>query len=77
MENATALALLVTAMHDSAATYVADPVASVALLQAARDRFASDAAATADAEIDGELAFTDALLLLMQNGAAQGSFYPE
>lgn len=76
VENATALALLVTAMHDSATIYAADQTGAVARLQAARDRLASDIAATSDAEIDAELAFTDALLALMQNGATQGSLYP-
>lgn len=72
----TALALLVTAMHDAAEAYETDHASAVAILAPARARFASDAAAIGDGAIDPEIAFTEALLALMEAGATQGSFYP-
>lgn len=72
----TALALLVSAMRDAAEAYESDPATAVAILQPARDRFASDAAAVGDGAIDPEIAFADALLALMTAGAPQGTFYP-
>lgn len=72
----TALALLVSAMHDAAEAYESDHAAAVTILQAARDRFASDATAVGDGAIDPEIAFTDALLALMSADAPQGNFYP-
>lgn len=76
MAKCTALALLVSAMHDAAEAYESDHAAAVTILQAARDRFASDAAAVGDGAIDPEIAFTDALLALMSANAPQGNFYP-
>ena len=77
LARAVALGLLVTAMHDAAEVYdPADPAAALARLQPARERFVSDAAAIGDGAIDPEIAFTDALLTLIQNGAPQGTLYP-
>ena len=73
----TALALLVSAMREAAELYGSDAAGAIAVLQPARDRFASDAAAIGDGAIDPELAFADALLALMNQGAEQGSAYPQ
>jgi hypothetical protein len=45
-------------------------------MTAARDRFVADAAAMADPALDVEVAFTQALLALMVEGAPQGDLYP-
>jgi Ca-activated chloride channel family protein len=77
VEKATALALLVTAMHEAALAYETDHAAAIEILQPARARFAADAAAAGDGAIDPEIAFTDAILALMQSDAQQGNFYPQ
>ena len=46
--KATALALLVTRMADACEVYAADHAAAIAILEPARERFSSDAAALGD-----------------------------
>jgi Ca-activated chloride channel family protein len=71
-----ALAVLVSAMRKAAELYSGDRAGAVVLMTAARDRFAADAAAMADPALDVEVAFTQALLDLMIEGAPQGDLYP-
>lgn len=75
--KATALALLVSRMADACDAYATDHAAAIAILEPARERFASDAAALGDPALPAELAFTDAMLDLMRNDAPQGSFYDD
>lgn len=76
LAKSASLALLVDAMHRAADSYETDHAAAVAILTPARDRFVSDAAAIGDPAISAEIDFTNALLVLMQNDAPQGSLYP-
>lgn len=71
-----ALALLVTGMREAAELYAESPPAAVELMQIARDRFAADVESLGNESLDQELAFADALLALMKDGAPQGSLYP-
>lgn len=73
--RAVALAMLVEAMKEAATRYAVDPVAAADHLLAARERFAADIRAEADPALDAELAFTDALLALVQDRAPQGDLY--
>ncbi len=71
----TALALLVSGMHDAADQYGNDRDAALAIMQAAADRFEADAAALAEPALDVEVALGRELLRLMQTGAPQGTLY--
>ncbi|MGD8393927.1 MAG: vWA domain-containing protein [Candidatus Eiseniibacteriota bacterium] len=79
--KATALALLVDGMRSAAEVYTAAPEAAIALMQAARDRFDSDADALLAqgqgdaADIERERALAAAMLTLMREGAPQGTLY--
>lgn len=74
--KAVPLALLVTAMHDAAEAYGSSPAQSVTLLEPALERFATDAAAVGDEQLQTEAEFWTQLLDLMKAGAPQGSMYP-
>lgn len=71
----TALALVTEAMHDAATIYAAMPAAALGVLQAARARFAADAAALGDADLAVEQQLVDAMTALVEQGAPQGSLY--
>lgn len=73
--KATALALLVSGMHRCAEAYREDPAAAAAEMATVHARFVDDAAALGDAELDREVAFSEALLGLMESGASQDAFY--
>jgi Ca-activated chloride channel homolog len=72
----TALALLVTAMHDAADLYDSDRAAAAALMRAAHARFAADAAALGG-DLSGEVDLAAAMLTLIEAGAPQGTLYDE
>jgi Ca-activated chloride channel family protein len=72
-----ALALLVSGMREAAERYELDQASAVAHMTQVRDRFVADAAALGDPTLDVEVAFTEALLALMVQGAPQGDLYPD
>jgi Ca-activated chloride channel family protein len=74
--KAVPLALLVAAMRDAAETYGTDHGAAVAILEPALERFAADASAVGDADLQTEAEFWPQLLELMKSHAPQGDFYP-
>jgi len=71
----TALALLVSGMHDAAEAYGGDRDAAVAIMRGAAERFAADAAALAEPALDVEVELAEAMLALMERGAPQGTLY--
>ncbi|MCB9559701.1 MAG: VWA domain-containing protein [Kofleriaceae bacterium] len=71
----TALALLVSGMHDAAAAYAVDPAGAQAVMDAADVRFAADAAGLADPDLDVEVALSAAMRQLVADRAPQGSLY--
>ena len=73
--RATALALLVSGMHDAAAAYGGDPALARSIMRTAQERFAADAAAIADPTLEPEVALGAAMLDLIERGAPQGTFY--
>jgi Ca-activated chloride channel family protein len=75
--KAVSLALLVSGMRDAAELYGSDRAAAIERLSPTLDRFAADAAAIADADLQTEAEFWPQLLTLMEQGATQGSFYGE
>lgn len=74
LARAVPLALLVTAMHDAAEQYSTSPTQAIATLKPALARFTKDA--SGDPDLEAEAQFWVKLLDLMQQGAAQGNFYP-
>ena len=72
---ATALALVVSGMHDAAALYATDKAAGVAKLQTVLTRFLADRAALAEPSLDAEQQLAEGMLALMQKGAQQGNLY--
>jgi Ca-activated chloride channel family protein len=75
IDKAVALALLVSAMNEAAELYGSDPDGAVERLAPALERFAVDADALDDADLQEEAEFWPKLLELMVQGAQQGSFY--
>jgi Ca-activated chloride channel family protein len=73
--STTALALLVSGMHDAAAQYASDPDAAEVTMQGAYDRYAADAAAIGDPQLPAEVDFAAAMLQLIIARAPQGSLY--
>jgi len=71
----TALAILTSAMHDAAVVYGGNHDAAAQLLRDAHDRFAADAAALGDPDLEPEVALVAELLRLVESGAPQGSLY--
>ncbi|MBE7453560.1 MAG: VWA domain-containing protein [Kofleriaceae bacterium] len=71
----TALALLVSGMHDAAASYAGDPALATTIMRAAHDRFAADAAALADPTLTPEVELAAAMLRLIEERAPQGTLY--
>jgi Ca-activated chloride channel family protein len=71
----TALGLYTEAMHLAATQYTTDPMSAVATMNAAQDRFTTDAAALGDPDLPAEVDFGAALLHLLQIGAPQGTLY--
>jgi Ca-activated chloride channel family protein len=71
----TALALLVSGMHDAAAAYGGDPALATTIMRAAQDRFAADAAAIGAADLAPEVELGAAMLRLVEERAPQGSLY--
>lgn len=71
----TALGLLADAMHEAAKVYGSQPSDALAIMSAARDRFAADAAALGDEDLQIELELAEALTALIEQGAPQGTLY--
>ncbi len=71
----TALALLVSGMHDAAAVYGADPAQARAIMRTTQERFAADAAAIDDPTLTPEVELGAAMLALIERGAPQGTLY--
>lgn len=71
----TALALLVSGMHDAAAAYGGDPAVATTIMRATQARFAADAAAIADPTLGPEVALGQAMLDLIERRAPQGTLY--
>ncbi|HUQ04822.1 MAG TPA: VWA domain-containing protein [Kofleriaceae bacterium] len=71
----TALALLVSGMHDAAAAYGGDPALATTIMRAAQDRFAADAAAIGAPDLAPEVELGRAMLQLVEERAPQGSLY--
>jgi Ca-activated chloride channel family protein len=71
----TALALLVSGMHDAAAAYGGDPALATTIMRATQDRFAADAAAIGAPELAPEVELGQAMLELIEERAPQGSLY--
>lgn len=74
--KSTALALLVSGMHEAATSYSANQQSAIDHMQVVYNRFASDIAALDDAAVNVELQLAEELLRLMQEGAGQGDYYP-
>lgn len=72
----TALALLVSGMHDAAAAYAGDPALARSIMRTTQERFAADAAAIDDASLTPEVELGAAMLALIEAGAPQGELYP-
>ena len=72
---ATALALVVSGMHDAAALYATDKAAGVAKLQTVLTRFLADRAALAEPSLDAEQQLAEGMLAKMKKGAQQGNLY--
>jgi len=70
-----ALAMLVSAMKQSAEQYESSQTAAVATMTKAVDRFTADVGALGDAALEPELQLAADLLDLMEHGAPQGSLY--
>ena len=71
----TALALLVSGMHDAAAAYGGDPALATTIMRTAQDRFAADAAAIGAADLAPEVELGRAMLDLIVERAPQGTLY--
>jgi len=71
----TALALLVSGMHDAAAAYSGDPALATTIMRTAQDRFAADAAAIGAPDLAPEVELGQAMLDLIEERAPQGSLY--
>ncbi len=71
----TALALLVSGMHDAAAAYGGDPALAATIMRAAQDRFAADAASIGAVTLGPEVELGAAMLALIEERAAQGTLY--
>ena len=71
----TALALLVSGMHQAADVYGEDPEAAEAIMRAADERFTADAAALTAPALEPEVALSHAMLALIVERAEQGTFY--
>lgn len=69
--RATALALLVAGMRRAAMLYGVEPEDALATMRATHTRFVADAAALGDARLEREVAFSAALLALIEAGAPQ------
>ena len=74
--KAVALAVLVSGMHEAAVLYTEDQAAAIARMTAVRDRFAADAESLGNETLAPELQLAQDLLALMEQGAAQGGWYP-
>ena len=72
---ATALALVVSGMHDAAALYATDKAAGVAKLQTVLARFLADRATLTDPSLHAEQQLAEGMLALMEKGAPQGNLY--
>jgi len=70
------LALLVSGMKDAAEAYGQSHSEAIAILEPVLARFATDANAVGDADLQTEAEFWPKLLELMKAGAPQGSLYP-
>jgi Ca-activated chloride channel family protein len=70
-----ALGLLVEAMHDAAVDYATAPETSAAILHAASERFAADAAALGDEDLPVEVELVRAMTTLVEARAPQGTLY--
>jgi Ca-activated chloride channel homolog len=73
--RATALALLVSGMHDAAASYAGDPAVALTIMRGAQERFAADAAALGDPTLTPEVELGAAMLRLIEQRAPQGTLY--
>jgi Ca-activated chloride channel family protein len=73
--TSTALALLVSGMHDAAQQYADNPQAAQDTMQIAADRFDADTAASTDPQLGLETEFSHALLQLFVDRAPQGTLY--
>ena len=63
-------------MHDAAKSYeTSDPATAEAIMSAAQERFAADAASLADADLPVEVELGAALLQLIHDRAPQGTLY--
>lgn len=71
----TALALLVSGMHDAAAAYTGDPALAASIMRGAYERFAEDAAAIGAPDLVPEVELGAAMLRLIEERAPQGSLY--
>jgi Ca-activated chloride channel family protein len=71
----TALALLTDAMHAAAKVYSSDATEALAIMTAAHERFAADAAALGDADLQAEVELAAALKTLIESRAPQGTLY--
>lgn len=75
VQKAVALTVLVTGMREAAEAYATDRDAAVETMTATRDRFEADVRPIGDEALDAELAFAEAMLTLMKDGAPQGALY--
>lgn len=73
--KATALALLVSGMHEAAVQYATSPEQAEATMRAAHERFAADASALADPALAPEVELSAAMLELIVQRAPQGTLY--
>jgi Ca-activated chloride channel family protein len=71
----TALALLVSGMHDAAAAYGGDPALATTIMRGAQERFAADALAIGAESLTPEVALGAAMLRLIEERAPQGTLY--
>ncbi len=74
--KSTALAILVSGMHEASELYQSDHTAAVEYMTAVHQRFSADAEGLADPALVPEVDLAAALLALMQADAPQGDFYP-
>ena len=75
IDKTVALALLVSGMHEAADSYATSKPEGIARLESTLERFAQDATAIGDPDIDAEADFWPKLLDLMKQGAPMGNLY--
>lgn len=73
--SSVALAILVSGMHDAAASYSTSASQAVGQMEKVVERITADRVSLGDASLDVEVKLAADLLALMKSGASQESFY--